>query len=248
MSTQVFTTGGTWRAIGLDLPTEERADEVLALCSDKTVPVRELDSRAVFHWVDRSGASVVFNVEDGQKLVDLHQSFASGSKHEARYLNLDSGFAMVELCNPTDSSAASLAQACVKLETGYLAETGMLQGPLYLAALAQNPLLFDSLAEFEASDFANQLGEDSSRLGVPFFLSSGSLQALAGERPHAGALLAGTVRSAELHSNTLTGQNFWVVVIDLGFELTLCIGEKDLPAKPRLGNVIAGEFALVAHA
>lgn len=252
----VFTTGPTWRAIGMELPSEARADEVLGECSDRVVPLRQTEAAAVYHYVDRSGAVILYDVAE-ERIVDLRQGFAGTRPTSARWVLLGSSFALVDILAPGTTGPAleespALARACVALHDGFLNEPGKGgSGEMIFTALAQRPELYADSAAYAASETARTLASaaDQADAGapapLPVFISLGAYAAISGQPAHAGAVFAARILEAELHSNTMTSQNFWVIEADAGFPLTICVGEADLTQRPRRGNILAGEFAIM---
>lgn len=250
----VFTVGPTWRAIGLEMTSEERADEVLAQASDKCTPVAGDIENGVFHYEDRSGAVVVFDVVDG-KLVDIHQDFNATSVSDSRWVEMADRFILADILDSTSAGTPkTVGRACVALRSGLLNEAGRGgAGKLGLAALAQRVELYDGAISYAASQTAKIFASvDETRPKtptdtLPTFISMGAVSVLQQQGAHAGAVLAGKITAAEMHSNTLTGENFWVIETNVGFPLTICVGEGDV-GRPRAGQVIAGEFMVLATA
>lgn len=245
----VFTVGPTWRAVGLEMSTESRADEVLALASDQCTPVVGDTDNGVFHYQDRSGAVVVFDVVDGS-ISDIHQDFDAKTTVEARWVEMADRYILADLL---DASEATVGQACVALRSGLNNEAGRAgRGKLALVALAQRVELYDGPLSYAGSETAKIFADTGKAKApedtLPTFISMGGISVLQKQGAHAGAVLAGKITEAQLHSNTLTGQNFWVFSVDVGFPLTVCAGEGDVPARGRVGGVIAGEFLILATA
>jgi len=85
------------------------------------------------------------------------------------------------------------------------------------------------------------------RFAAESFLSFGAFEECETAEPT--ALLAGTVLAAETRVNELTRVPFHVVDVTLlGFGATVCLPVDEHPACPSPGNVVAGEFYLVASA
>lgn len=273
-SSHVFTIGSTWRAIGLEMTSETRADEVLALASDKCTPVVGDLTNGVFVSKDRSGAVLVFDVVDGN-IHDIHEDFDADTTTPAHWVEMPDRFALADLQN---SSGQTVGQACVALRSGLVNQPGRGgEGELSLAALAQRVELYDGPLSYAKSETARTFAtvhevpspsaspsemaphaqtpnapnatdaaQTDPAATLPTFISMGAVSVLSQNGAHAGAVLAGKITAAELHSNTLTGQNFWVIETNVGFPLTICVGEADMPARPRAGQVIAGEFLILA--
>lgn len=245
---RVFTRGSTWRAIGFELTTEARANEVLAPASDKCTPIIGDMENGVFVSKDRSGAVLVFDVVDG-KIHDIHEDFAGSAQVSARWVEMADRFALADFL---DANGQSVGQACVALRSGLANEPGRGgEGVLSLAALAQRVELYEGAISYAKSDTARTFASAGAASHepadtLPTFISTGAVSVLQKQGTHAGAVLAGKIEAAELHSNTLTGQNFWVIEANVGFPLTICAGESDMPSRPRAGGVIAGEFLILA--
>lgn len=250
-ATEVFTTGSTWRAVGLEMTTEDRADEVLAQASDKCTPVVGDTENGVFHYEDRSGAVVVFDVIDGA-MADIHQGFNATNSVSAQWVEMADRYILADILTGDGNDVAG--QACVALRGGLLNKAGRgASGQLKLAALASRAELYASAAEYADSETASTFAQadDANPKApadtLPTFISMGAVSVLQQKGAHAGGVLAGKISAAEMHSNTLTGENFWVIETNVGFPLTVCVAESDLDARPRPGNVIAGEFLILAH-
>lgn len=256
-SSHVFTIGSTWRAIGLEMTSEARADEVLALASDKCTPVVGDLNNGVFVSKDRSGALLVFDVVDGN-IHDIHEDFDADTTTPAHWVEMPDRFALADLQN---ASGQTVGQACVALRSGLVNQPGRGgAGELSLAALAQRVELYDgplsyaksataqtfAAAEMTSHDANSTPTKTDPAATLPTFISMGAISVLSQKGAHAGAVLSGKITAAELHSNTLTGQNFWVIETNVGFPLTICAGEADMPARPRAGQVVAGEFLILA--
>lgn len=266
-SSHVFTTGATWRAIGFEMTSEARADEVLAQASDKCTPVAGDIKNGVFISKDRSGAVLVFDVVD-EKIQDIHEDFAATTTVAARWVEMPDRFALVDF---RDANGQTVGQACVALRAGLENQPGRGgQGELAVAALAQRVELYEGARSYANSETARIFAsahvaphEPATPVAphenvptpptpadpaatLPTFISMGAVSVLSQKGAHAGAVLAGEITAAELHSNTLTGQNFWVIEANVGFPLTICVGESDMPSRPRPNQVIAGEFVIVA--
>lgn len=245
---KVFTVGPTWRAVGLEMTTEARADEVLAAASDQCTPIEGDMEKGVFHYEDRSGAVVVFDVVE-EKIVDIHQDFNASDEVPAQWVEMADRFALADLQEP---SGETVGQACVALRSGLVNEAGRgNNGKLGLAALAGRVELYDGSLSYAASETAKlfaeaEEGEKAPKDTLPTFISTGAVSVLQKQGAHAGAVLAAKIEAAELHSNTLTGENFWVLEVNAGFPLTVCVGEGDVPSRPRAGQVVAGEFMILA--
>lgn len=127
-------------------------------------------------------------------------------------------------------------------------------GKLGISALAQRVELYENMASYAASQTSKIFGaalegpqrtpEDT----LPTFISTGAVSVLQKQGAHAGAVLSGKISAAEMHSNTLTGQNFWVLEVAAGFPLSVCVAEGDIAGRPRPGMVVAGEFLILAAA
>ncbi|NMX03467.1 hypothetical protein [Mobiluncus mulieris] len=257
-SSHVFTTGATWRAIGFEMTSEARADEVLAQASDKCTPVAGDMKNGVFISKDRSGAVLVFDVVD-EKIQDIHEDFAATTTVAARWVEMPDRFALVDF---RDANGQTVGQACVALRAGLENQPGRGgQGELAVAALAQRVELYEGARSYANSETARIFASAhvaphenvptpptpaDPAATLPTFISMGAVSVLSQKGAHAGAVLAGEIAAAELHSNTLTGQNFWVIEANVGFPLTICVGESDMPSRPRPNQVIAGEFVIVA--
>lgn len=248
---EVFTTGPTWRAVGLEMTTEARADEVLALASDKCTPVVGDTENGVFHYEDRSGAVVVFDVVD-EALADIHQDFNASTPVEARWVEMADGFILADVLAGRGSDQV-LGRAALGLRGGLLNQVGRGdKGRLALAALAQRVELYATAADYAASETAQtfaQAGEGAAEEPadtLPTFISMGAVSIVNQQGAHAGAVLAGRINAAEMHSNTLTGQNFWVLELNVGFPVTACVAENDIEGRPRANQVLAGEFLMLA--
>lgn len=269
----VFTVGPTWRAIGFELTTEARANQVLEVASDKCTPVVGDMENGVFISTDRSGAVLVFDVVDG-KISDIHEDFDSSSVVKSRWIELPCRFILADFLG---QGAQSLGRACLALRSGLTNQPGRIrEGSVAVAALAQRVELYETLSAYSQSETARVFatarttpGETDQEPSVtpsaaaptprdlpvsavvtpddtlPTFISMGAISAVQNQGIHAGAVLAARIDSAQLHSNTLTGQNFWVLQTDVGFPLPICVGQTDLPARPRHGQVIAGEFLIL---
>lgn len=259
---KVFTAQPTWAAIGLHLPTEERADEVLAEISDRVRPLNKAENLEVYRYDDRSGAAVVFDVVDGS-IADLRQAFLSEATAEANWVELGAGFALAAI---KDTSGQVVARACVAMQDGLLHQPGREKsGQLHLSALAQRAEVYGDYASYAESETAQifaKAANDGVDVGggqgaseketetapLPAFISMGAVAATSGQPAHAGIVMAGKVLGAELHSNTMTGQNFWVARVDAGFELDVCVAQNAIAGRLNKGNILAGEFALLGQA
>lgn len=271
----VFTTGSIWRSIGLELPSQARADEVLSVAADKCTPLVGDMETGVFTSKDRSGAVLVFDVVD-KKIRDIHEDFDGAARVSARWVEMADRFALADLLG---ADGQSVGQACVALRSGLFNQPGRGgEGSLSLVALTQRAELYDGPMSYAQSETAatfattglaphevktnatpnptpagaetsgkpREFGAKTPADTLPTFISMGAISVIGQQGAHAGAVLAGKITAAELHSNTLTGQNFWVMETNVGFPLTICTGEADLPGRPRAGQVIAGEFLVLA--
>lgn len=250
--TQVFTAGPTWRAVGLEMPTEARADEVLAQAADQCTPVVGDMDNGVFAYTDRSGAVAVFDVVDS-KILDVHQDFNATTAVPAQWVEMADRFALVDVVDSIASSGASRGRAFVAMRDGLLQEAGrQAAGELGISALAQRVELYGGTTSYAASETAkifSEAFEGEKRHPedtLPTFISTGAVSVMQQQGAHAGAVLAAKIQAAEMHSNTLTGQNFWVLEVDAGFPLSVCVAESDIPARPNPGMVVAGEFLILA--
>lgn len=247
----VFTVGPTWRAIGLEMTTESRADEVLAQASDKCTPVVGDMDKGVFHYEDRSGAVAVFDVVE-EKIVDIHQDFNAQAEVLAQWVEMADRYILADL---QGSNGETVGQACVALRGGLLNEAGRGgSGKLGLAALGGRVELYDGPLSYAASETAKIFAEATQgdakdpKETLPTFISTGAVSVLQKQGAHAGAVMSGKIEAAEMHSNTLTGENFWVLEVNVGFPLSVCVGEDDVSGRPRAGQVVAGEFLVLATA
>ena len=245
--TKVFTIGPTWRAVGFEMTTEQRADEILAQAADQCTPVVGDMENGTFQYVDRSGAVAVFDVV-AEKIADIHQDFNATAVVDARWVEMADRFALVDIVD-------AQGKACVAMRAGLGHEPGRADaGKLGISALAQRVELYENVGNYAASQTAKIFGaaldgpqrapEDT----LPTFISTGAVSVLQKQGAHAGAVLSGKISAAEMHSNTLTGQNFWVLEVAAGFPLSVCVAEGDIAGRPRPGMIVAGEFLILAAA
>lgn len=251
---KVFTTGPTWRAVGFEMTTEQRADEILAQAADQCTPVAGDVQHGTFQYVDRSGAVAVFDVVQ-EKIADIHQDFNANTAVDARWVEMADRFALVDVIDTQGGMELSVGKACVAMRAGLGHEPGRAgAGKLGISALAQRLELYENVGSYAASqtakifaaalDCPQRTPEDT----LPTFISTGAVSVLQKQGAHAGAVLSGKVTAAEMHSNTLTGQNFWVLEVAAGFPLSVCVAESDIAGRPRPGMVVAGEFLILAAA
>lgn len=250
--TKVFTIGPTWRAVGFEMTTEQRADEILAQAADQCTPVVGDMENGTFQYVDRSGAVAVFDVV-GEKITDIHQDFNASAAVDARWVEMADRFALVDIVDAQGGTERSVGKACVAMRGGLGHEPGRAgAGKLGISALAQRVELYENVASYAASQTAKIFGaalegpQRAPEETLPTFISTGAVSVLQKQGAHAGAVLTAKVTAAEMHSNTLTGENFWVLEVAAGFPLSVCVAEGDIAGRPRPGMVVAGEFLILA--
>lgn len=252
--TKVFTIGPTWRAVGFEMTTEQRADEILAQAADQCTPVVGDMENGTFQYVDRSGAVAVFDVVE-EKIADIHQDFNASAAVDARWVEMADRFALVDIVDAQEGTERSVGKACVAMRAGLGHEPGRADaGKLGISALAQRVELYENVASYAASQTAKIFGaaldgpQRAPEETLPTFISTGAVSVLQKQGAHAGAVLAAKVTAAEMHSNTLTGENFWVLEVAAGFPLSVCVAEGDIAGRPRPGMIVAGEFLILTAA
>ena len=114
-------------------------------------------------------------------------------------------------------------------------------GDMFLTTFGTDVIFYENAASFSSSD-DSLLIEDGSdpdlpRIGAESYLSFGG----------AGGVLHGTVLSARVLTNVLTGQPFATVTVrSAGFSLEVCLPwSADMPA-PSVGSLIGGDVYLIA--
>ena len=115
--TKVFTIGPTWRAVGFEMTTEQRADEILAQAADQCTPVVGDMENGTFQYVDRSGAVAVFDVV-AEKIADIHQDFNASAVVDARWVEMADRFALVDIVDAQGGTERSVGKACVAMRAG----------------------------------------------------------------------------------------------------------------------------------
>lgn len=252
--TKVFTIGPTWRAVGFEMTTEQRADEILAQAADQCTPVVGDMENGTFQYVDRSGAVAVFDVV-AEQIADIHQDFNASAAVDARWVEMADRFALVDIVDAQGGTERSVGKACVAMRAGLGHEPGRADaGKLGISALAQRVELYENVASYAASQTAKIFGaaldgpQRAPEETLPTFISTGAVSVLQKQGAHAGAVLAAKITAAEMHSNTLTGENFWVLEVAAGFPLSVCVAEGDIAGRPRPGMIVAGEFLILTAA
>ena len=128
--------------------------------------------------------------------------------------------------------------------------------------LAQSPLLvdegtqtfehvnlaalgIDATVDVDAAAYETRTGEKPG--GVRFTGAEAVTGAAAGTKaPDASATLSGVVNAAVKRVNRLTGQEFWVLHLDVPLPLDVLVSADVFP-EPQIGTVVSGDFLLVGE-
>ncbi len=218
------------RSIGLDYPKWQDAIEA-AFGSGNLSVIGEPRGGQLVRFEDPSGARLhILTVEP----FPTFAGFAGSTHVTAHVSGLDDVLALVEIVGD-DPSSDTFDQV---LGTA-------------VCALAQGPLIVDEGTQtFEhvnlaalAVDVAVSNGEG--KKSHCSFTGAEAITANSGsQQPSASARLGGEVERAERRVNALTGQEFWVVVLDLPFSMEVLL---PVSAAPELhtGDFLEGTFLLV---
>ncbi|MEV4416971.1 hypothetical protein [Catellatospora sp. NPDC049609] len=222
---------GLFASIGVDLAREGLSRFTTAVVSAGTaVPFSRRHCDHV--WTDPSGARVVARSRWG-RVHHVLPSLAGGAVAVAcgDIRLIDDRTAVMDLLDDTDGGLICPVALLLEDHTAlHVAGGAMARGQVVLSALAESlaPARGDPAGGPDAPADPGLVSDDLVR----------PTQAAAGWTPSARAGLTGTVRAAQLRTNTLTGQEFhWLRLrIRPGLEIDVAAPATALPAVPGPGT------------
>ncbi|MEV0456373.1 hypothetical protein [Catellatospora methionotrophica] len=229
---------GLFASIGVDLAREDlRQFTMSVVAAGIAVP---LSRRFCDHvWTDVSGARVVARAHWG-RVHHLQPSLAGGAVAVAceNIRLIDDRTAVMDLLDETDGGLVCPVAVHLEDHTAlHVAGGGLARGQVTLSALAET---FEPPAEGTAAPATSGLvSDDLVRAG----------RAEPGWTPTARARLHGTVRLAELRTNTLTGRPFhWLRLrVHPAIDIDVAAPGSTLPTTPAPGTSLRARAVLTGR-
>lgn len=203
-------------------------------------PETTSEGTELYRWEDPSGARMTIE-RDGDEVISVIPSFAVSSTVAAGRAHLvGRRVVQVEVLDETPEGPPFMTFELERPQD-FAARAAADSGDMFLTTFGTDVIFYENAASFSSSD-DSLLIEDGSdpdlpRIGAESYLSFGG----------AGGVLHGTVLSARVLTNVLTGQPFATVTVrSAGFSLEVCLPwSADMPA-PSVGSLIGGDVYLIA--
>ena len=203
-------------------------------------PVETPEGTRLYRWEDPSGARMTIE-RDGDEVISVIPSFAVSSTVAAGRAHLvGRRVVQVEVLDETPEGPPFMTFELERPQD-FAARAAADSGDMFLTTFGTDVIFYENAASFSSST-DSLLTEDGSdadlpRIGAESYLSFGGAE----------GLLHGTVMSARVLTNSLTGQAFAAATVrSAGFSLEVCLPwSADLPA-PSVGSLIGGDVYLIA--
>ena len=229
------------KSIGLDYPRWQDAIEA-AIATDHLSVIGEVRGGQLVRFEDPSGARLhILGVEP----FSTFAGFAGLTQVTAHVSALDDVLALIEIVG--DDPSRPDFDEVVATATCHLAQSPLLvdEGTQTFEHVNLAALAVDAAVDEDAAAFEARTGEQAGN--VRFTGAEAVTGAAAGSTsPDASATLSGVVNSASKRTNRLTGQDFWLVHLDVPVPLDVVI-PADVDAAPQPGTVVSGTFLLAGE-
>ncbi|KGF16957.1 hypothetical protein ACLB3A_01910 [Corynebacterium freneyi] len=229
------------KSIGLDYPRWQDAIEA-AIATDHLSVIGEVRGGQLVRFEDPSGARLhILGVEP----FSTFAGFAGLTQVTAHVSALDDVLALIEIVG--DDPSRPDFDEVVATATCHLAQSPLLvdEGTQTFEHVNLAALAVDAAVDEDAAAFEARTGEQPG--DVRFTGAEAVTGAAAGSTsPDASATLSGVVNSATKRTNRLTGQDFWLVHLDVPVPLDVVI-PADVDAAPQPGTVVSGTFLLAGE-
>ncbi len=202
---------------------------------------------------DASGAEIYLQGNPDQELVGFNPHFDGIScrtvglvrQIERESSELDGGF--YAWADPRDADFEHSGAYPFVFDVPDFRTVGEIEFPsvceIQLTAFASNDFrIFADEKDFRADENWNDL---AARSFVPSGLFLPGEDQTEIEPPRPVGMFAGEIKDFELKTNELSNENFyWFLVETLGGEIDVVADAKLVPAKPKLGGIVSGQFWL----
>jgi hypothetical protein len=240
--------------IGFPTPDEQAVNEMIMHVLEHAKPIKTARGFYLV-YADASGAEIYLQGNAEQELIGFNPHFAGKSRRtvaltkaiERDSSELDGGFHA--WANPPEDSGGSGEYPFVfdvpdfrTIESSELPKTVEIQ----LTAFASND--FKIFADEEDYQKAQESElKYASKMFVPsglfaFDEKDGSID-LSVVRPV--GMFAGEIKEFELKTNSLSGENFYALLVEtLGGETDVVVDPKFVAQEPKIGGIVSGQFWL----
>jgi len=241
--------------IGFPTPDEQAVNEMIMHVLEHTKPIKT--SRGFYLvYTDVSGAEIYLQGNSEQELIGFNPHFAGKSRRtvsltkaiERDSSELDGGFHA--WANPPEGGTGESGDYPFVFDVPDFRTIETSEFPraveIQLTAFASNDFkIFASEDDYQKAQESEL--KYASKMFVPsglfaFDEKDGSID-LSVVRPV--GMFAGEIREFELKTNSLSGENFYALLIEtLGGETDVVVDPKFVPYEPQIGGIVSGQFWL----